>query len=103
MGLQQTFYSVRESQGVLRSVCASLTGEADRRVVVNISTIGNSARGMSCIFRLWEIVGFDLKFCILYLYTYIDYMHFLQLVVISLHYYQRTSPLNLEQCSVVLI
>ena len=63
VGLQQTFYSVRESQGVLRSVCANLTGDADRRVVVNINTIGNSARGRSCIFRLWEI-GFDLNFCI---------------------------------------
>ena len=62
VGLQQTFYSVRESQGVLRSVCANLTGEADRRVVVNINTIGNSARGRSYIFRLWEI-GFDLNFC----------------------------------------
>lgn len=52
VGLQQAVYSVRESQGVLRSVCVNLTGEANRRVVVNISTIGGSARGRSCICRL---------------------------------------------------
>ena len=69
VGLQQTFYSVRESQGVLRSVCANLTGDADRRVVVNINTIGSSARGRSCIFRLLEI-GFDLNFCICIFYSW---------------------------------
>ena len=44
VGVQQVSYSVREADGLVR-VCAILTGDTQREVLVNLTTLSGSALG----------------------------------------------------------
>jgi len=44
VGVQQVSYSVREADGLVM-VCTILTGETQREVLVNLTTLSGSAQG----------------------------------------------------------
>ena len=51
VGLQQTSYSVTESEGVL-DVCANLTEQIEREVFVSLFTVADSAQSQYMLMKI---------------------------------------------------